>query len=158
MPVKGSLTMRCQSFSAFRFQKTHKIILYFPFHIKGHIKWEQYREKPHRHQTVGLSLCPATINSSPPNATYMCRWNGSALVQVMAYCLFGTKPLPEIMLTYCQLEEQTSVKFESKYKTFHWRKCIWKCLRNSSNFVQGEMSEVSGHWPEWGWPNRGRIS
>ena len=41
--------------------------------------------------------------------------------------LFGAKQLPEPkILNYCQLnpEEQTSVKFESKYKTCHARKCI----------------------------------
>ena len=31
--------------------------------------------------------------------------------------------------------------FQSKYKTFHSRKCIWKCrLRNGGHFVQGKMS------------------
>ena len=50
----------------------------------------------------------------------------SALVQIMACRLFGAKPLPEPLLTYCQLDsqEQTSVKFESQNKTFHSRKCI----------------------------------
>ena len=38
----------------------------------------------------------------------------------MACHLFGTKPLPEPMLTNCQLQsqEQTAVKFKSKYKVF----------------------------------------
>ena len=45
------------------------------------------------------------VNSSPPSATYMCRWTGPPLVQVMAFCLFSTKPLPEPMLTYCQLDQ-----------------------------------------------------
>ena len=47
---------------------------------------------------------------------------GSTLVQVMACRLFGAKPLPEPMLTHCQLdpEEQTSVEFKSKYKAFHY--------------------------------------
>ena len=69
------------------------------------------------------------VNSSPPSAAYMHQWNGSALVQVMACCLFGTKPLPEPMLTYCQLDcwEQISVKLESKFYHFHSRKCIWNC-------------------------------
>ena len=55
---------------------------------------------------------------SPTGAAYVRRWTASALVQVMACHLFGTKPLPEPILTYCQLdpEEQTSVKIESKYK------------------------------------------
>ena len=37
------------------------------------------------------------FNSSPPNATYMRQWTGSALFQVMAWHLFGAKPLPEPM-------------------------------------------------------------
>ena len=60
----------------------------------------------------------------------------------MACRLFGAKPLPEIILPYSQLDpwEQTSVKFESKYKNFHWWNCTWKCcLRNDSHFVQGEI-------------------
>ena len=68
------------------------------------------------------------LNSSPPSAAYMRQWTESALVQVMACHLFGVKPLHKPMLTYCQLnpQEQTSVKFESTYKTFHSRKCIWE--------------------------------
>ena len=58
---------------------------------------------------------PLGVNSSPPSAAYMRPWAGSTLVQVMACRLFGAKPLPEPMLTFCQLDpqEQTSVKFES---------------------------------------------
>ena len=64
------------------------------------------------------------INSYPPSAAYimyMRQWTGSALVQVMTCRLFGDKPSPAPMLDYYQLDryEQTSVKFESKYKTFH---------------------------------------
>ena len=50
----------------------------------------------------------------------MRRWIGSALVQIMACRLFGAKPLSKPMMSYCQLDprEQTSMKFQSKYKTF----------------------------------------
>ena len=34
-----------------------------------------------------------TINSSPPSAAYVRQWIGSALVQIMACCLFSFKPL-----------------------------------------------------------------
>ena len=35
---------------------------------------------------------------------------------------------------------QTSVKFQSKFKYFHSRKCIWKCrLQNVGHFVSGWM-------------------
>ena len=64
------------------------------------------------------------------SSSYMCQWVCSTLVQIMACCLFGTKPLSKPMLGYCQLDhlEQNSVKFYSKYKTFHSRKYIWKWL------------------------------
>ena len=58
------------------------------------------------------------FNPLSPSDAYMPQWTGSALVQVMACHLFGAKPLPELMLTHCQLDpqEQISVKFESKYE------------------------------------------
>ena len=76
----------------------------------------------------------------------MHHWILSALIQIMACCLFGTKPLSKPMLGYSQLnpEEQTSMKFQSKYKTFHSRKWIWKYhLRNGGHFVQREIA------PRW---------
>ena len=47
----------------------------------------------------------------------MRRRAGSSLVQVIACLLFGAKPLPEMMLSYCQLEplEHISVIFESRH-------------------------------------------
>ena len=46
----------------------------------------------------------------------------------MACRLFGPKPLTEPMLISYRLDpkKQTSVKFESKFKIFYWRKCIIK--------------------------------
>ena len=38
------------------------------------------------------------VNSSPPSATYMRRWTGSALVQIIVCRLVGAKPLSEPML------------------------------------------------------------
>ena len=49
----------------------------------------------------------------PSSAAYMRLWTGSALVQIMACRLFGAKPSPEPMLTYCL---QMSMKFESKFQ------------------------------------------
>ena len=67
---------------------------------------------------------PQWVNSSSPGAGYMYQWTGSALVHVMACRLFGTKPLPEPMLAYCQLDswEQVSVKFESKFYQYSFKK------------------------------------
>ena len=44
------------------------------------------------------------INSSPPTAAYMRQRIESALVQIMAYRLFGATPLFNPMLGYCQLD------------------------------------------------------
>ena len=48
----------------------------------------------------------------------------------MACRLFGAKPLPEPMLTYCHLGslEQASVIFESKYENFFIEVNAWKML------------------------------
>ena len=84
-----------------------------------------------------------TLNSSLPSAAYMRQWIRSALVQIMACHLFDAKPLSKPILGYCQLapQEETSVKFSSKYKAFHSQKCIGKYrLRNGGHFVQEEMS------------------
>ena len=53
------------------------------------------------------------LNLSLPSATYLRQWIWRALVQIMAWCLFGAKPLSKPTLGYCPLDtwEQTSVKF-----------------------------------------------
>ena len=40
------------------------------------------------------------LNSSPLSDAYMHQWIGSTLVQIMACCLLGTKPLSKPMLGY----------------------------------------------------------
>ena len=93
-----------------------------------------------------ISFNTSSVNSSPPSAAYMLQWISSTLVQMMACRLFDAKPLSKPMLGYGQLDpyEQTSVKFQSKYKTFHsWNaseyiickiaailsiRCQWECL------------------------------
>ena len=66
---------------------------------------------------------------------YMRNWTGSTLVQVMACRLLGAKPLPEPVVTYCQLDpqEQTSVNFFNRNpnifideNTFENAVCNWQ--------------------------------
>ena len=80
------------------------------------------------------------LNSSPLSAAYMCRWTGSAAVQARTCRLFGAKPSHEPMQTYCQSDpwEQTSVKFESKYKTLHLK--LSSGLRNGGDFVKADIN------------------
>ena len=129
--------------------------------------WQFYRHWWHRKLSLRQPIVPAAttncqiddllfsmmgrlflatfLNSSPPSAAYIRQWIGSALVQVMACRLFGAKPLPEPMLTCCQLDswEQISVKFELEFYQFHSRKCIkFEIIvcQNGGHFFQGEMS------------------
>ena len=53
---------------------------------------------------------PSVSSLWPCNAIWWhkCWWT---LVQVMACCLFGTKLLPEPMLTYCQLDRSECINF-----------------------------------------------
>ena len=85
-----------------------------------------------------------TINSSPPSAAYMRQWAGSALVQVMACRVLDAKPLPEPMLTYCQLDswQHILVKFESEFYHFHSRK----------NAIEN-VCQTGGHLVQGGWVN-----
>ena len=55
---------------------------------------EWHKIKAHRYGKL-------LVNSSPASAAYMHQWTGSTLVQIMAWHLFGAKPLPEPRLTYC---------------------------------------------------------
>ena len=52
---------------------------------------------------------------------------------------FGAKPLPEPMLSYSQLnpKEQTSMKFEWKFQTFHYDNAF-------KNIVWGNGGHFSG--------------
>ena len=84
-----------------------------------------------------------------PSAAYMHQWTGSALVQVMAWRLFGAKPLPVPMQPYCQLDswEQISVKLELEFYHFHAKKCIWKCrLPHWWPFCPGNDDELRHIW------------
>ena len=46
------------------------------------------------------------VDSSHASAAYMRQSTGSALLQIMACCLFGAKPLSKPMLGYCQLDHK----------------------------------------------------
>ena len=80
---------------------------------------------------------------SHPSAAYMHQGTGLALVQIMACRMFGTKPLLETTLTYCQLDpqEQSSGKYEAKYEILYSWKCTWECrMRNGGHFISREKS------------------
>ena len=74
--------------------------------------------------------------------TDICRVNWLSLDQIMACRLFRAKPLSEPMQTYYQsdLKKFSLMKFYLKFKSFHSRKCIWKCcLQNGGHFVSASM-------------------
>ena len=88
-----------------------------------------------------MEIIPLT--HPPPKTANIRQWYGTALVQVMACRLIGSKLLPVPMLAYCQWDfwEQISMKFESNSMIFIQENAfeIVVC-HNSVHFVQGEMS------------------
>ena len=82
----------------------------------------------------------------------MHQWIKPSLIQIMACCLFGAKPLPESVLTYCQLDpgEQTSVKFWSNYNNLHLRKLTWKYLLQNGNHSVSAWDNSSYRSPRRG--------
>ena len=86
---------------------------------------------------------------SKPGDTLICQWTVSSLVQVMACCLFGGKPLPEPMLTYCQLDlkEHILMKYYLKFESFQSRKCIWKCRLQMSAILFQPLCGTSAALP-----------
>ena len=92
-------------------------------------------------EMVAILSLRIRVNSSPPSAAYIRQWIGSEMVQIMACRLFGTYSKP--MLSCCWLGPwaPTSMKFQSKYKTFHSRK-------KTSKSVVCEMAAIlsRGGW------------
>ena len=71
-----------------------------------------------------LHLWPSNkLNSFRPSDAFMHHQARPSLVQMMARHLFGSKPLSEPMLAYCQLNpwEHISVTFELKIQQFPWK-------------------------------------
>ena len=78
----------------------------------------------------------------------MCQYNIPTLLQIIACQLLGAKPLSEIILPYYQLDhkEHISVKFYLNFKSFHSRKCTWKCcLWNGGHFVLQSSLQIHSH-------------
>ena len=76
------------------------ITVQFITHSIYHGYWRPVDPRNHAISSHGNNL----VNSSPPSAAYMRQWICSALVQIMACRLFGTKPLSKPTLGYCQLD------------------------------------------------------
>ena len=106
-----------------RLKSLHNLIIKISSepHLKQHIYG--LIQKIFNSIAKALELHLFCINSSPPSATYMRQWIGSAFVQIMACRLFGGKPLSKPMLCYFQLDswEQIPLKFESEFYHFHSR-------------------------------------
>ena len=86
-----------------------------------------------------------TLNSLRSDDVYSCQWVVSLLFQVMVWHPFGTKPFPEAMLTYCQFDlwEQISMKFGSKYKTFHQEKAFENVCKTATILPRHQCVNVT---------------
>ena len=87
------------------------------------------------------------INSFPTSAAYIRQWTGSSLDQVLACRLFGTKPLPEPIQTFCRLDSCKQISVKYKLELFFFiiifiQENAFKSVvcQNGGHFVQGEVS------------------
>ena len=95
------------------------------------------------------------INPLMPGDAYMCLWFGSLLVQLMAWHLPDAKPSPESTLTYSQLDprQHTSMKFESKYEKYSFKKFFLKMYQWNLNqirkifFHENVLKKLLWSWP-----------
>ena len=87
---------------------------------------------------------PAFFNSSPLSATYMRQSIGSALVQIMACRLFGTKPLSEPILDYhlLELKKQTFSEISIKTQNFWFSKMHLKMLSAKMAAIVSRKNEL----------------
>ena len=67
-------------------------------------------------------------NFSIPSDAYMPQYYKPPYILIKVCHMYGTIPLSEIMLPYCQMDfsKQISLTFESKYNNFHSRKLMRK--------------------------------
>ena len=94
------------------------------------VKWVKKMETTQWNLIALLSA-----NSFEPVDAYMHAPVGrSSLVHKMACALIGTKPKPMLLLWQSDPREQTSVKYQSDFKHFHSRKCIWNVICNTAAF------------------------
>ena len=73
-----------------------------------HWNWPCYKGFLHMYVDYAFKIAATShmgqwVNSSPPSTAFMHQWIRSALVQIMACCLYAAKPLSKPMLGYCQL-------------------------------------------------------
>ena len=70
------------------------------------------------------------VNSLGPSDAIWHQRPWSSLAQEIVCYLLSATLVSESMPIYCQLEskEHIWIKCYLKFTSFHWRKCIWKCL------------------------------
>ena len=77
---------------------------------------------------MAVYITTIAVNSLRQSDAHMRQHNIQALLQIMAWRLFGAKPISEPMLPNCQLDarQHISMKFYVKFKkNVHSRKCTW---------------------------------
>ena len=102
---------------------------------------------------LGPHVCLAIqgLADLPPSGAYMRQGTESALVQLMACRLSGTKPLPEPMLIYCQLVLENKLQWNSNQITklfihknvFKNTVCEMAAILFRGRWVTGEVCRVA---------------
>ena len=109
-----------------------------------HNSWIHLHTSRSSLSTRNKTLPPNLTHPHPhPRAIYTMRqWTVLPLVQVMAFCLFGAKPLSKPMLGYRQLDLGKKFHWHSNQNTNLFDGDTFENLHfgNVGHFVNGEMS------------------
>ena len=107
--------------------------------------YNKHRRWPHaaiKASCIRCHLRVIDINTWRHGDQYVHQWTASSLVQIMAWHLFGAKPLSELMMPYCQSEPKGKNLWNLNQNSKHFpsRKIIWKCcLQHGSHFISAPM-------------------
>ena len=107
------------------------------------IGWAQPELTPSKRQKTGPDVDGLKQDCS--NSSVLTKELLQSCTKPSMYCSrYRAEYLPEVVLPYCYLQpwEQTSVKFDSEYNHFLWKKNnTWICFffLNDSHFVQAYM-------------------
>ena len=94
-------------------------------------EWDTSRTMISETGSVGTVVLIVKVNSSPTSVPYMCRWTGSAMVQIMACHMDGVKPLSDPNADIISTKPQGTYFHESLFEiqNFSFKKI---CLKMSS--------------------------
>ena len=114
--------------------------------------WGQYGFGKGKTYFLWHMMTSSLLNSSPPSATFMLQWIGSALVQIMVCSLYGAKPLSKPF--YCKCSEYKEIHLHFLFFLNTEMAQVIEILLCEGQEAVNLISQYHGCW----WPGNVRTS